>query len=67
MANRIVDTLPASWLDCALKEQVIDWFRRLPIDPEDRKTGFQDWCRVTDCDCTAEDYSRVTGLPVGEI
>ena len=67
MASRIVDSLPASWFDCALKEQVRDWVAQLPIDPEDRKTAFLDWCRATDCDCTAFDFAFVTHLPPGEV
>lgn len=67
MANRIIDTLPPSWFDCALKQQVIDYLSQLPVPPEDRKTAFLDWCRVSDCECTAEDFSAVTGLPPGEI
>lgn len=67
MASRIVDSLPASWFDCRFKQQVIDYLKNLPIDPEDRKTGLYDWCRLADCECTGEDFSEVTRVPAGEI
>ncbi len=67
MSSGIIDTLPASWFQCELKEQVIDYIRNLPIDPIDRKNALLDWCRISDCTCTAEDFARVTGEPAGEI
>lgn len=67
MANTVIDVLPVSWFKCELKEQVIDFLRRLPIDPEDRKTAFWAWCGLAGCECDARDVERVTGLPAGEI
>ena len=63
----MLDILPASWFVPEMKAMVIDFLRRLPIHPADRKKLYMEWARHSGVAIEAVDIERVTGQPAGTI